>query len=358
MPEALVAYRAAIAAAERTGERTIVAESLRRLGVAQHHRGERMLARELCERSRRVASEIGDSVLAGEAQNALAGFEFEAGNIEGARERFYDALALAGSSPGLRGRIEQNLGILVNIQGALTDALAHYQRSLDAFRASGDERGCAIAYHNLGMVSADRGRWDQADDFYGRTLEVAQRIGDRHLEGLARLNQSEVHLARRCYDDARSGAETALEIFNQLGARLDKADAYKLIGRVYRETGRWALAESRVKGAFELAVGTGSVLSEAEASRELALLYQAMGGTRTHWGCSTLPTASSPGSTPASISSTSRGRSTGLRKRISPWSVTGGSPSSRRTATRTATASGWPPMPRQSRRRCGWTISS
>ena len=50
-----------------------------------------------------------------------------------------------------------------------------------------------------------------------------------------------------------------------------------MIGRVYRETGRYALAESRLRSAIELAVSTGSILSEAEASRELALLYQATG---------------------------------------------------------------------------------
>jgi putative nucleotidyltransferase with HDIG domain len=46
---------------------------------------------------------------------------------------------------------------------------------------------------------------------------------------------------------------------------------------VYRETGRHALAESRLRSAIELAVSTGSILSEAEADREMALLYQSMG---------------------------------------------------------------------------------
>ncbi len=50
-----------------------------------------------------------------------------------------------------------------------------------------------------------------------------------------------------------------------------------MIGRVYRETGRHALAESRLRSAIELAVSTGSILSEAEADREMALLYQSMG---------------------------------------------------------------------------------
>jgi tetratricopeptide (TPR) repeat protein len=68
----------------------------------------------------------------------------------------------------------------------------------------------------------------------------------------------------------------ALGIFDQLGCQLDKADAYKVIGRAYRQMGRYPLAESRLRTAMELAVSTGSVLSEAEAAREMALLYQSM----------------------------------------------------------------------------------
>lgn len=277
MSEALQCYTSAIQAAERDGEREVLAEALRRLGVVCHHRDERARARELCERSYQTATGMGHSILAAEALNALAGFDFESGAIEAAREKFYRALELGGANAELRGRTEQNLGILANIQGALVEALTHYQRSLQAFESSGDDRGRAIAYHNLGMVSADRELWDDADRYFRRSFAIAEAIGDIHLQGLGLLNHSEVHLARQRYDQARQNAETALGIFDQLGAKLDKADAYKVIGRVYRETGRHALAESRLRSAVELAVSTGSILSEAEANRELALLYQVMG---------------------------------------------------------------------------------
>jgi putative nucleotidyltransferase with HDIG domain len=277
MAEAVQGYEAAIAAADREGARGVLAEALRRLGVVHHLRDQPALARDLCRRSYENASAMGDKVLAAEALNALAGFDFEAGSIAESREKFYRALELGGSSAELRGRIEQNLGILANIQGALTEALAHYRQSLLAFQSTGDDRGCAITYHNLGMVSADRELWDDADRYFQQSLEIARTIGDIHLEGLGLLNHAEVHLARQRYDQALLNAEEALGIFNRLDARLDKADAYKVIGRAYRETGRHALAEARLRAAVEMAVGTGSTLSEAEASRELALLYQAMG---------------------------------------------------------------------------------
>jgi putative nucleotidyltransferase with HDIG domain len=277
MAEALQGYTAATEAAERDGERAILAEALRRLGVVYHQRDERGRARELCERSFKTASDLGDVVLAAEALNALAGFDFESGAISAARERFYQALELGGSNAELRGRTQQNLGILANIQGALAEALAHYQRSVQAFESIGDDRGCAGAYQNLGIVCVHRKLWDDADRYFRRSLEIAEAIGDVHLRGLGLLNHAEVHLARQRYDQAKQNAEAALGIFDQLGAKLDKADAYRVIGRVYRETGRHALAESRLRSAIELSVSTGSILSEAEANRELALLYQVMG---------------------------------------------------------------------------------
>jgi putative nucleotidyltransferase with HDIG domain len=277
MAEALQGYSGAIEAAEREGEPAILAESLRRLGVVYHQRDEPGRARELCERSYRTASDLGDSVLAAEALNALAGFDFESGAIAAAREKFYQALELGGANAELRGRTQQNLGILANIQGALAEALAHYQRSLQAFESIGDDRGCAGAYQNLGIVCVQRKLWDDADRYFRRSLEIAEAIGDVHLRGLGLLNHAEVHLARQRFDEAKQNAEAALGIFDQLGAKLDKADAYKVIGRVYRETGRHALAESRLRSAVEMAMSTGSILSEAEADRELALLYQVMG---------------------------------------------------------------------------------
>jgi putative nucleotidyltransferase with HDIG domain len=91
------------------------------------------------------------------------------------------------------------------------------------------------------------------------------------------VNHAEAHYFRERYDEARRMAEAALAIFDQLESRADKSEAYKMIGMVYRETGRPALAESRLRTAIDLAVSAGSVLNEAEAARELALLMQAMG---------------------------------------------------------------------------------
>lgn len=261
----------AVLARTAADEGTVHADTLRRLGVLHHRSGDVELARDLCVRSQTAALRLDDSQLAAEALNALASFAMESGDLDRAYETYTQALSLAGVR--VRGRIEHNLGVLANIRGRLDEALAHYQRCLEAHRETQDDRGCAFAYHNLGMVSADQKRWDEADEYFRRSRRLAEQVHDTHLGGLCLLNHTEVHLARQDYASAQASAEGALAVFNSLNAQLDKADAYKMLGMVYRETGRVVLAESRLRAALELAVSTGAILSEAEAARELALLY-------------------------------------------------------------------------------------
>ncbi len=277
IPEAIRCYDAAIATADRTGERTVLAEALRRVAVMRHLRNESTEARQLCRRSYSVACDAGNDLLAAEALNTLGGLDVQTGAIEDARSNFVQALARGGESRELRARVEQNLGIVANIQGNLDEAVAHYEGSLEAYRASNDEHGCAIAYANLGIAHTDLRQYERAEGYFQQSYEIAERAGDAHLQGQCLVNHAEVHVVRGRYEDARLNAEAALAIFDQLDARSDKSEAYRIIGMVYRETGRAALAESRLRSAIELAVSAGSVLNEAEASCELALLYQAMG---------------------------------------------------------------------------------
>jgi putative nucleotidyltransferase with HDIG domain len=275
--EATARYARAAEAAEQASASEVLARTLRRLAVLRHHQGEKAAARELCRRSFEVARSAGADLLAAEALNVAAGLAYEGGEMEKARATYAEALALGGNDQSLRARVEQNLGILSNIQGDLSGALEHYQHSLDAYTALGDERGCGLVLHNLGMLCADRQLWSDADGHFRRSRAIAEAVGDLHLAALCALNHSEVHFARGEFERAREGAETALATFERLGSRLDKADAYRVIGMAYRESGRFTLAESRLRAAQEIAGATGSTLGEAEACRELALLFQATG---------------------------------------------------------------------------------
>jgi tetratricopeptide (TPR) repeat protein len=187
LPEAMDCCVAAIAEAAWSGAWAAQAVGLRRLSVLHHQRGEPDAARETCRTGYEVALAAGDSVLAAEALNTLAGFELECGNLVTARTTYVQALALGGESEELRARIEQNLGTLANVQGDLVGALEHYQRSLDTYQGMSSDHECALAYHDLGMASADRGEWDEADRLFRQSRAIAEAEGDVHLQGLCTL---------------------------------------------------------------------------------------------------------------------------------------------------------------------------
>jgi putative nucleotidyltransferase with HDIG domain len=275
--EAVGGYEAAIEAAERDGQSTLLAEALRRLAVARHHLGDVAQARDLAHRSYAVARSADHRLLAAEALNTLGGLKLATGSPEDARATFLRALELGSASRTLRARVEQNLGILANIQGDLVEATARYQRSLESYRAARDASGCAIAYNNLGVVSADREQYTDAERYFSQSRAIAERTGDIHLQAICLVNLADVDVARQRFENARQHAEKALALLDRLGIQGAKADAYRVLGVVFRETGRLTLAESRLATAIEVAAAAGSVLAEAEASREMAVLHQAMG---------------------------------------------------------------------------------
>lgn len=275
--EAIRCYTLVIEGASEVTDGRLLAEASRRLAMIHFGRHQHAIALELLGRSVTVATMLGDDALTAEALNGIAVVHIHREEWELARLYLQRALALGAANDNLRGFIEQNLGTMANIQGEVEDALAHYQRSLQAFRRAGNERGCAIAYHNLGMNTADRELWDEADEYFSASLQAADSMGDVALRGHSLLNHTEVHIARGRYEQARAGAEEALRIFDQLGARDGKSGAYKYLGVIYRETGRPAIAEERFRAAIELAGDLGAAAPQAEATRELAILYQQLG---------------------------------------------------------------------------------
>jgi putative nucleotidyltransferase with HDIG domain len=275
--DALDAYGAVANAADEALDGKTLAEALRRAAGIRRRRNEPAEALALYQRSHDVARATGDAVLAAEALNGIAVLNVHRGDWETARVYLQRALDTGAENEDLRGRIEQNFGVMANIEGDIGAAIAHYQRSLRSFRAAKNDSGCAIAYHNLAMVTADRQMWDEAEGYFRASLEIAESTGDVAIRGHVLVNRTEIDLARGRYEDARRNAEQALKIFDDLGARDLKALAYRYLGMLYRETGRPMLAEARLKTAIELATEVGASLFQAESSRELAILYQGQG---------------------------------------------------------------------------------
>jgi tetratricopeptide (TPR) repeat protein len=276
LEQAADAYEAAFRSADASGDAIVSAEALRRLALVRHRRQDPAAARGLCRRSEAIARQAAQPDLAAEALNTLGGFDLLEERFEAARDFFLRAETGA-RNPDLRGRIEQNLGTVAGILGDHVQALERYRRSLAGFLEAKNEHGCAVAYHNLGAISLDRRRWQDAERYLRLCLLALQHAGDLHLRGLATLNRAEALVALGRVREARLAAETATQIFEELHSPRDLCDAYRILGAVSRHEGQLGQAQSKLRLAIEVAAAERCAMTEAEASRELAMVLALQG---------------------------------------------------------------------------------
>ena len=111
-PEALLAYGEAAA----SGEARVRAEALRRKGAVHRRRHEWDAAMALLRDAYDAAQSAGDPIEAAETLNAMGAVHSERGELAQAREVLTRALAAGMDHDELRGRIEQNFGIIANIR--------------------------------------------------------------------------------------------------------------------------------------------------------------------------------------------------------------------------------------------------
>ncbi len=277
LDRAMELYRLASAAALALGTSAMHAESLRRIAELLYRRNDIDTAQELCRQSHEIALGIPDTRLAASALIALAGFELQAGSVESARAHLAQATELGVEDPEIRAGVDQHLGRLARAQGDWSQARIHYVRAVEAFALAGASLGIAEAYHCLGLLSQDQEQWGEADAFFGRCLELALPLGEPEIEGVCRLSRAEVHLARQRYEEAFEDVDNALQLFDRWGAKSLKAEAYRVLGILFRDTGRHPVGETRLRDAIHLARETNNFLCEAEAARELALLFKEIG---------------------------------------------------------------------------------
>jgi putative nucleotidyltransferase with HDIG domain len=270
------AYRLTVASGDARG----ILEVVTSLGHCHRQAGNAEPAEEYLELALTLADLAGELEIAGRALNGLAILKHERGDIAGA-ERIYlmaREYALDSGNDKRIGEIEQNLGILANIQGNFQEALERYGAGLAHLEKAGDELSCAGVLNNLGMLHVDLARLEEADEFFQKALRICNRHADVVTAGIVQSNRVELFLARGDADRARTSCDEAFEIASRLNDDLGRAEALKYYGIIYRVTGKPHLAEIHLKEAIEIA--TTSPLVEAEAQRELALVLRAQDRNR------------------------------------------------------------------------------
>ncbi len=257
-------------------------EAVLRMAFLQSAKGDRTAAIEHFELVLAIAEQRSDTRRAGRALNGLGVLYQAMGALDEAEAYFTLARekALSAHDQLTDGDIAVNLGILANIRGDLTVALSHYQHATVQYNLAGDQSRLAKVLNNMGMLQIDMRQYSEASATLQRGLEICRSISDPATEGILLTNQTELYLSIHDLEAARRSCDAAYEIASQLGDAVLKSDVLKSYGIIYREDNKPHLAESHLRQAIALSLEYNNPLGEAEATRELALVFRSQDRNR------------------------------------------------------------------------------
>ncbi len=213
---ALAAYEVAAA---HCGSASDLAAVEHKLGEVRHRRGEwdraesHLLA---------ALASAGDDQpgLRARIQADLGLTLLSAGNLVRATELAQDALMLAESAQDTRAGAQAHnlLGVIARSEGSMERALEHLGRSRDLARQLNDAPAEVAALNNLALVQRDAAALPEALELTERALALCTRYGDRHREAALENNLADLHHAVGNDDASRAHLRRAVTIFRDVGA--------------------------------------------------------------------------------------------------------------------------------------------
>lgn len=272
-------YRQAVGLLPADEETQLLADALRWHGSVLRDHGRTSEAEPLYQRSLEISTRLEYDAGRAHALNCQASLAQRRGDTAATVRLLTDALALAEQCGETRlvGMLQQNLGILADIQGNPTAALAYHRVSLCTFESTNDLQLLCWALNNVGYFYVKEGHYAEAREAFDRALGIARARGDLMSEGIILESSAELHLVLGETREAFVAVGRALEIAEQRGDDVRRAAALKQRGAYERMVGLPGDAVDTLRVAMTLsAVGEDALLG-AEILYQFGLALDAAG---------------------------------------------------------------------------------
>ena len=138
--------------------------------------------------------------------------------------------------------IELNLGTVLDAQGRYPNSLAHFEASLERYRALEAPLGQSVCLNNMAQVLGKQGAWDEALARQREALALDRATGDLYGEGISLYNLGELYRQQARYDLARAPYESARSIAQQTGQLELLGQVYSGLSQVCKAQGDFARA--------------------------------------------------------------------------------------------------------------------
>jgi len=120
---------------------------------------------------------------------------------EATEEAFSEVLAATEADPALQARASLNLGLALQRQGRLEEAIKFHRIAIDSANKAGAIVTLTRAWNNLGLCY-EKSHPEKARESYNQALHLAQRTGDQYMIAMALANLSELEENLEAWEEA------------------------------------------------------------------------------------------------------------------------------------------------------------
>jgi tetratricopeptide (TPR) repeat protein len=224
------------------GPSDALADVLRWKGSILRDRGSHSAASDLYGQSLAVADKIGYAAGRAHALNCLGTIAQLRGDLTAAERWYGEAARMAHriEDRRLAGMVQQNLGIVADVQGRTDEAVAHFRLALAAFEEGEEADAVLWVLNNLGLLYTREAAYGRALEVLDRALALANITRDLASEAIVEENRANLFIATGKLEQAESAAARAYGIAEQRHDNTRRAAALRLLAKVTRTRDRTA----------------------------------------------------------------------------------------------------------------------
>jgi len=229
--------------------------------------GQAAAALTACDEGRRLYAEAGDRAGVAESLTHAANVLFDRGDLEGAHQRYQQALTTyreIGNRGGEAGALN-NIAVVLKSQGQLDQARLLYEQVLAITREIGSRSGEAYALNNLAAVLLRHGELGKARGLFEQSLALRREQKDRSGEAYALDNLGVVLRRQGDLAGARARHEESLAIRRETGQKIGEVTSLNNLGSALLDRGDLLGAGQRFESALALAQTIGNQSAAAQA---------------------------------------------------------------------------------------------
>jgi tetratricopeptide (TPR) repeat protein len=201
------------------------------------------------------------------------------GVLSSAQQHFEKTLQLAGELSNLewKGYALNVLGNVYFLQGHIEEAKAACQGGLEIDRELGQRGNEAQALSNMGIIYSAQGQYKKAEESYKQSLQISQESGDREREAHALMGLGDVYFNQGELEEAEHTSQETMGIAREIRNYVIESYSLNRLGSIFFQQGRLEEASNMFQQSMEISRKIGHHAGEGGTLHNLALLRKSEG---------------------------------------------------------------------------------